>query len=368
MHAIVPSSAFTLNPSTPVDALLEYRFGSRMARHLFCATCGITSFYVPRSNPDGIAVTIACIDPGTVESVEVKQFDGRNWEASAAATGIAACSVVAAEAAPEVAPVVAPVAPPLKGRSNEFGQPIGPELVGWVPLAPPPHVALEGRYCTLQPLAAAAHAADLHAAWALAPDARGWTYLFAERPTDAAGALSLVAGAAARADERHYAVMLPAAAAGERAVAVGSLAFMRIDPAHGVLEIGHVNFTSPRLAATRAATEAVALLLRTAFASGFRRVEWKCDALNAPSRRAAARYGFAAEGVFRGAVVYKGRERDTAWFAITRNDWPHVEAALDAWLAADNFDERGVQRTQLRAGAWRTVVTNDGAVTAAAQL
>jgi hypothetical protein len=128
---------------------------------------------------------------------------------------------------------------------------------------------------------------------------------------------------------------------------------MRIDPTHGVREIGHVNFTSPRLAATRAATEAVALLLRTAFASGFRRVEWKCDALNAPSRRAAERYGFAHEGLFRNAVVYKGRSRDTAWFAITADDWPHVQRELERWLDDGNFYDDGVQKTRLRAGAWR---------------
>jgi len=130
-------------------------------------------------------------------------------------------------------------------------------------------------------------------------------------------------------------------------VGVGS--FMRIDPNFGVIEIGNINF-SPRLQRTRAATEAMFLMMRRAFDElGYRRYEWKCDSLNAPSRAAAARYGFTFEGVFRQAVVYKNRSRDTAWFSIIDSEWPKVKSAFEHWLDPENFDEQGRQRENLGA-------------------
>jgi RimJ/RimL family protein N-acetyltransferase len=123
---------------------------------------------------------------------------------------------------------------------------------------------------------------------------------------------------------------------------------LRIDQKNGVIEIGSIVF-SPSLQRTSAATESVYLLLKNAFELGFRRCEWKCDHLNLPSRVAAERLGFRYEGTFRKATHYKGRSRDTAWYAITDEEWPALDAAFRSWLADDNFDVDGVQRRSLRA-------------------
>src|SRR5262249_660992 len=121
-----------------------------------------------------------------------------------------------------------------------------------------------------------------------------------------------------------------------------------IEPVHGVIEVGSITF-SPRLKKTRAATESMYLMMRRAFDElGYRRYEWKCDSLNAPSRAAAERYGFTFEGIFRNAIVYKGRSRDTAWYSITDAEWPCVRAAFEAWLDPANFTEQGQQRRSLR--------------------
>jgi RimJ/RimL family protein N-acetyltransferase len=129
----------------------------------------------------------------------------------------------------------------------------------------------------------------------------------------------------------------------------GMAAFMRMAPEHGVIEIGHIWF-SPTLQRTRSATEAIYLMARHSFDDlGYRRLEWKCDALNEPSRRAAERFGFTFEGVFRQHMVVKGRNRDSAWFSILDGEWPRIRAAFEAWLASDNFDADGRQRQSLAA-------------------
>jgi len=129
--------------------------------------------------------------------------------------------------------------------------------------------------------------------------------------------------------------------------AVGVASFMRIGPASGVIEVGGINY-SPRLQRTPAATEAMYLLMRRVFDElGYRRYEWKCDALNAPSRAAAARLGFRFEGIFRQAIVYKGRSRDTAWFSIIDGEWPTLKTAFERWLDPANFDESGRPRRRL---------------------
>jgi len=131
----------------------------------------------------------------------------------------------------------------------------------------------------------------------------------------------------------------------------GMASFMRMAPEHGVIEIGHIWF-APSLQRTRQATEAIYLMARYAFDElGYRRLEWKCDAKNEPSRRAAARFGFTFEGVFRQHLVVKGRNRDSAWFSILDGEWPDIRAAFEAWLAAENFDAAGRQRRSL--GAFR---------------
>ena len=129
--------------------------------------------------------------------------------------------------------------------------------------------------------------------------------------------------------------------------AAGLAAYLRIAPAHGTIEIGHIHY-GPDLKRTRAGTEAMLLLMQHAMTLGYRRLEWKCDSLNAPSRAAALRYGFTYEGTFRNALVIKNRNRDTAWYAVTDDDWPAIRADIETWLDDSNFDERGRQRRSLR--------------------
>jgi RimJ/RimL family protein N-acetyltransferase len=226
--------------------------------------------------------------------------------------------------------------------TNEFGQPIGRALPRWTERPHPPRTSLTGRFCRVEPLDAAAHADTLHASLGSLHDER-WTYLpygpFDTRETFQQWVV----------DQSHQDDPLFHAIVDTAGTAVGVAAYMRIKRAHGVIEIGHLNF-SPRLRRTPAATEAMYLMLRRAFDElGYRRYEWKCDSLNEPSRRAVARLGFTFEGVFRQAVVYKQRTRDTAWYSITDTDWPVRRGAFEAWLAPANFDAAGAQRQPLSA-------------------
>ncbi len=227
-------------------------------------------------------------------------------------------------------------------RLNEYRQPIGPDVPGWTPRARPPREPAAGRYCRLEPLSAARHAADLYRAFSQAPDGRDWTYM-GVGPFASEGDYRAFAEKAERDDDPlHHAVIELSTGR-----ALGSLALMRADPAAGSIEVGFVSY-SPALKRTRAATEAQYLLMRRAFDElGYRRYEWKCDALNAPSRSAAARLGFQYEGVFRQATVYKGRSRDTAWFSIIDREWPALRAAYERWLDPANFDAAGGQRATL---------------------
>jgi RimJ/RimL family protein N-acetyltransferase len=202
---------------------------------------------------------------------------------------------------------------------------------------------MAGRYCRVEPLDPGRHGADLHAA--NQEDAGGmWTYLsvgpFADEPSYRAWLVQVAAGE----DPLFHTIV--DAATGR---AAGLAAFMRIDPPNGVIEVGALQF-SPRLQRTRAATEAMNLMMRRAFDElGYRRYEWKCDSLNAPSRAAAERYGFRFEGIFRQAVVYKGRNRDTAWYSIVDGEWPAIKEAFERWLDPANFDAGGRQHTRLAA-------------------
>ncbi len=228
--------------------------------------------------------------------------------------------------------------------TNAYQQPVGQSLSGWSARPRPERVTLDGRYCRLEPLDADRHAADLYAAYALADDARHWTYLGHGPYNDEASYRDYARSAAASTDPMHFAVIDLASGR-----AVGTLALMRIDPANGVIEVGNVTF-SPALQRTPVSTEAQFLLMKYAFdALGYRRYEWKCDSLNVPSRKAAARLGFRYEGTFRQAITYKGRNRDTAWYSIIDGEWPAIAAAFEAWLAPDNFDAQGAQRQSLAA-------------------
>ncbi|WIM53211.1 GNAT family protein [Pantoea anthophila] len=229
-------------------------------------------------------------------------------------------------------------------HSNQYGQPVGQPLPDWQPRPLPQHQVFTGQSCRLEPFSATRHGEALSDAWALAEDGRDWTYMFMGPFDDPQAWQDYLRQLEASRDPLHFAVI--DLATGE---AVGSLSLMRIQPEHGVMEVGHVAF-SPLLKQTRMATEAHFLLMQYAFESlGYRRYEWKCDSCNAPSRRAAARLGFQYEGDFRQAIVYKGRSRDTSWFSIIDREWPQVKSGLQRWLAEENFTADGQQREKLEA-------------------
>ncbi len=226
-------------------------------------------------------------------------------------------------------------------RSNEWGQPIGPSLAGWVRPALPSRVMLRGAYASVVPLDAARHARQLFEAFTADGDERRWTYL-PYGPFDGAESFRhWLEESASGGDPLFFTIV------DERSGAPAGLAsYLRITPASGCIEVGHLNFSAP-LARTPAATEAMYLMMKHAFDLGYRRYEWKCDSLNAPSRAAAERLGFVYEGTFRQATVYKGRSRDTAWYAVIDAHWPVLERAFQRWLDAANFDAAGIQRLRL---------------------
>jgi len=227
------------------------------------------------------------------------------------------------------------------GFENEHGQPVGFALPGWRAPARPPRTPLEGRFCRLEPLDPERHADALFAANALDGDGRGWTYLPYGPFADLAAYRTWMERTCLGDDPLFHAIVELASGA-----PVGVASYLRIDPPSGAIEVGHLRY-SPRLQRSPASTEAMYLMMKRAFELGYRRYEWKCDALNAPSRAAAERLGFTFEGVFRQATVYKGRNRDTAWFSIVDAEWPRRDAAFRAWLAPDNFDVAGRQRRRL---------------------
>ena len=212
-----------------------------------------------------------------------------------------------------------------------------------VPAPYPAPISLEGRYTRLLPLDPAAHADALFEVTRGRENDDLWLYL-ADGPFESAGAFRDEIGRKAVAtDAVFFAILDPG-----KTRAIGYASYMRIEPAHGVIEVGNVLF-SRGLQGTTAATEAMYLMARHAFEDlGYRRYEWKCNALNAPSRAAALRLGFTFEGIFRQHMVIKGRNRDTAWFSMIDTDWPRLRAAFDGWLDPSNFDAQGRQRATLR--------------------
>ncbi|UWQ45029.1 GNAT family N-acetyltransferase [Leisingera aquaemixtae] len=225
---------------------------------------------------------------------------------------------------------------------NGHGQPIGAPLPHWTSARAPGHTGMAGRYCRVEPLEADRHSADLFAAFRQDRSDAVWTYMpygpFAGRDQ-----LHAWAEAASGADAQPcFAIVNGASGKAE-----GVASYMRLQPAHGVIEVGGITLAPP-LQQTRAATEAMYLMMARVFNDlGYRRYEWKCDALNAPSRRAAERLGFTYEGLFRQAIVYKGRNRDTAWYSVLDSEWPQLEAAFKAWLDPANFDADGRQKQSL---------------------
>ncbi len=230
----------------------------------------------------------------------------------------------------------------LKHTQNHLGQPIGPSIGAWTPPRQPSHDVMKGLHCVLEPLSAKRHAAALYAANALDGEGRNWTYLPYGPFPEAEAYEAWVDSWAVSTDPLFFAVC------NHQGEALGVAAYLRIAPDVGCIEVGHLNF-SPRLQRTPAATEAMYLMMAHAFALGYRRYEWKCDALNAPSRSAALRLGFCFEGVFRQATIYKGRSRDTAWFSIIDAEWPALKEAFGRWLASANFDANSRQLVRLSA-------------------
>jgi len=227
---------------------------------------------------------------------------------------------------------------------NSFGQTVGATVEGWSERSRPERTVLTGNYCRVEPVDVERHAAALYAAYMQTPDARDWTYLFYERPESAELFYGYLETLAASSDPLHFTIV-----ASEGGQPLGTAALMRIEPVHGVIEIGSIGY-SALLKQTRAGTEAMYLLMCYVFDKlRYRRYEWKCDSLNAPSCAAARRYGFQFEGIFRKAIIYKNRSRDTAWFSIIEEEWPLIRTAFEIWLDPDNFDPVGRQRRALAA-------------------
>lgn len=221
-------------------------------------------------------------------------------------------------------------------------RPLG-EPVEWSPAKRPARTELRGSHVLLRPLDAEADAPALYAvSHPPEGDAAIWDYLF-DGPFGSVEELRAFLAEAEVSEDPFFFTL--ASLSDERAL--GFASYLRIAAEHGSIEIGNVCFGTP-LQRTTAATEAIYLLARHAFDElGYRRLEWKCNALNAPSRRAAERFGFGFEGVFRKHYVVKGRNRDTAWYAIVDDDWPAIRAGFEAWLDPANFDGEGRQRSSL---------------------
>ena len=224
---------------------------------------------------------------------------------------------------------------------NVLGEPIGLAVRDWRAPDPPSRQPMIGRTCRLEVLEPERHAQDLHTANMQDREGRIWTYL-PYGPFSGFDAYKKWADEVSRgSDPLFYAIVDSALSK-----AVGVASYLRITPASGTIEVGHINY-SPLLQRTPAATEAMFLMMKRVFEAGYRRYEWKCDALNARSRAAAQRLGFSYEGVFRQATIYKGRNRDTAWYAAIDGEWPELESAFVRWLDVSNFDGEGKQRLRL---------------------
>lgn len=225
---------------------------------------------------------------------------------------------------------------------NAFGQQVNDLVSDWQEPALLVRTPLNGRFCRLEPLDAARHAADLFAVYQQG-DESDWTWLASTRPESLADTVSWVAG------KVEDAALVPFAVIDMRTErAVGLVSYMAIDRKMGSVEIGHVTW-SRQMKQTPLGTEAIWLLLSNAFAAGYRRLEWKCDSMNTASRRAAERLGFSWEGRLRQKMIRKGRNRDSDFLSIIDGEWPACDVVLRAWLAADNFDSHGQQIKRLEA-------------------
>lgn len=224
-------------------------------------------------------------------------------------------------------------------RENEHGQPVGAALDGWSSPPFPPGDVLVGRTVTMEPLDPQRHGPELWDALREAPDSV-WTYMSFGPFDDYAQFEGALDGILAPPDWVPYAAIVEGRP-------LGFASYLRIEPQVGSIEIGSITW-SPAMQRTTASTEALFLMIDHVFDLGYRRCEWKCDDLNAPSRATALRLGFSYEGTFRKATHYKGRNRDTAWYAIVDDDWPVLRKSFNDWLAETNFDEKGRQMRSLQ--------------------
>lgn len=220
-------------------------------------------------------------------------------------------------------------------------QELGWRVEGFTAPPAPSGEVLTGRYAELEKLNADRHAAELFQAFGADPSGDLWTYM-AWGPFSSASSYHHWAKAAAKLKDPYFYVIRDLST---RRIC-GVAAYLRITPAAGVIEVGGITY-APELQRTKAATEAMYLMMKWAFEAGYRRYEWKCDALNLPSRRAAQRLGFSYEGIFRQAVIVKDRNRDTAWFACVDGEWAGLKAAYEAWLSPANFGADGQQNERL---------------------
>jgi len=230
----------------------------------------------------------------------------------------------------------------MSNATNDLNQPIGMPVENWVAAKLPPVYVIEGRYCRIEALSVQRDCKQLFDAFSLDTDAKNWTYLPYGPFASVAEFQSWLEQSSLSNDPMFYTVI-----DSQTNQAVGLASYLRIDPTPGVIEVGHIHF-SPKIQRSRISTEAMYLMMKRVFDElGYRRYEWKCDALNQPSRNAALRFGFQFEGIFRQATMYKNRNRDTAWFAIIDKDWPQQKAAFEQWLNTDNFDKQGNQVRKL---------------------
>jgi len=223
-------------------------------------------------------------------------------------------------------------------RTNPLGQPVGDAVDIDLPLAPPPATPMVGQFGTVVPLDVDRHAEALFSAFG-ADDEADWTYL-PYGPFPDVEAFGRWLDTCARSDDPMF------FAVEDGAGPCGIASYLRITPWSASIEVGNIHFAR-RLQRTAAATEAMWSMMHRVFASGYRRYEWKCDALNTPSRLAAERLGFRFEGIFRQATIYKGRNRDTAWYSILDAEWPAIETEFGRWLDPGNFHGDGSQRSRL---------------------
>jgi RimJ/RimL family protein N-acetyltransferase len=235
-----------------------------------------------------------------------------------------------------------------------MGKDLGEVVAGWSAPQRPDAVVLQGRWVRMERLDADAHAADLHRAFS--GHEALWDYMPYGPFSSAAQYHRWIKETANSADPVFYAFRDM-----ETGRCGGVASYLRITPESGSIEVGHICL-APELQGSRAATEGLFLMMQWAFGAGYRRYEWKCNALNIASRRAAQRFGFSYEGIFRQATIVKGRNRDTAWFAVIDKDWSALQAAYAAWLSPTNFSDEGRQKEKLSDLTRLVIVARDPAV------